>query len=355
MEPDDSLDQAEYERRYQRAVGIFSSASAPVKMARRLALLRKRRSGPGMILAGENRLWEARRVGLLASSMNPLTRAHVALAEAAKQCAELDMLCWVVTAVTVDKERVERASPVDRLVEAWQYAKAAGDGLLLLKGGLYVEQARAAHALLAPETEVILIVGFDKVVQIFDSRYYDDRDAALRELFAEAELVVAPRAGADEDDLRALLARPENRQFAERVRYCPLPAQYVSDSSTEARAVVTSDAAGPEKLRQLRELLTPEGLALTLGACPYAPERPPGETDLGDWYNARQELITALTDIPPGNLAHGPGLGRLVKLSADAGPGGAALRAWVHARGKHTLAGLHAALALSDHPLPADA
>jgi hypothetical protein len=355
MESEESLDHIEYERRFQRAVGIFSSASAPVTMARRLALLRKSLTGPGMILVGENRLREARRVGLLASSMNPLTRAHVALAEAAKRCAELDMLCWVVTAVTVDKERVERASPVDRLVEARLYAEAAGDGLLLLTGGLYVEQARAAHALLAPEAEVIQIVGFDKIVQIFDPRYYADRDAALHELSAEAELAVAPRAGADEDDLRALLARPENRQFAERVRYCPLPPQHVYDSSTEARAVVTSDATGPAKLRQLRELLTPEGLALTLGACPYAPERPPGETDLGDWYSARQELITALTDIPAGNLAHGPALGRLVKLSADAGAGGAALRAWVHARGKHTLAGLHAALALSDHPLPADA
>ena len=358
MATDDFLDHAAYERRFQHASQVFSSAAPPVEMARRLALLHTSRIGPGLILAGENRLREARRVGLLASSMNPLTRAHVALAEAAKQCAELDMLCWVVTAVTVDKERVERASQVDRLVEARLYAEAVGDGLLLLKGGLYVEQARAAHALLAPETEVILIVGFDKIVQIFDPRYYADRDAALRELVAEAELVVAPRAGADEDDLRALLARPENRQFAERVRYCPLPSQYVNDSSTEARAVVPSDAPGPEKLRQLRELLTPEGLALTLVACPYAPEQPPGEADLGDWYSARQELVTALTDIPPENLenlAQGPALGRLVKLSADAGPGGVALRAWVHARGKHTLAGLRAALALSDPPLPADA
>src|SRR6185437_14786740 len=86
MATDDFLDHAAYERRFQHASQVFSSAAPPVEMARRLALLHTSRIGPGMILAGENRLREARRVGLLASSMNPLTRAHVALAEAAKQC-----------------------------------------------------------------------------------------------------------------------------------------------------------------------------------------------------------------------------------------------------------------------------
>ena len=38
------------------------------------------------------------------------------------------------------------------------------------------------------------IYGYDKVVQIFDPRYYDDRDAALDRLFALSSLLVAPRA-----------------------------------------------------------------------------------------------------------------------------------------------------------------
>jgi nicotinic acid mononucleotide adenylyltransferase len=346
MQPDVSSATAEYDRRFQAALHALNATALVVQAARGVAWVRRRRSGPGMIVVGAERLHSARRVGLLASSMNPLTRAHVALAEAARQHGRLNTLAWVATAVTVDKEQVERASQADRLIQAQSHAEATGDGLLLLKGGLYVEQARAAHALLTPEAEVALIVGFDKVVQIFDPRYYTDRDAALRELFSEAELIVAPRAGSDEADLRALLDRPENHEFAGRVRFCPLSARYAADSSSEARAVVISATPFDEKLAQLRELLTPEGLALTLTASPYSSAHLPGEADLGDLYSAREQLVAAFCDIKVANLKHAPGLSPLVRLASDAGPRGAALRAWVRMRGKHTLEGLQAALAV---------
>ncbi len=345
MDQADAMDEIEYERRFQSAIQAFDTAAVAVRMARHLALVRTQRAGPSLVLAGANHLPAARRVGLLASSMNPLTRAHVALAEAARQVARLDALCWVATLVTVDKEYVERASLADRLTEATLYAQAAGDGLLLLEGGLYVEQARAAHALLSADAEIVLIVGFDKIVQIFDPHYYSDRDAALRELFSEAELVVAPRAGSAEADLRALLSQPQNHPFAERVRYCPLPARYAIDSSSEARALARSEMAGVEKASHLRDLLTPEGLALTLGAQPYAPAQLPGAADLGDVYSARQTLIAALSDIDPSQLTDTPELGRLVNLAADVSPRGSALRAWARASGRHTHAGLRVALA----------
>ena len=41
-----------------------------------------------------------------------------------------------------------------------------------------------------PTAELTLLVGYDKVVQILDPKYYDDRDAALHELFALARLLV---------------------------------------------------------------------------------------------------------------------------------------------------------------------
>lgn len=337
-------DAERYEQRVHLAAQALDTPVAPIGMLRRIAQARSRRVTGGLIVEGRERLPAARRVGLLASSMNPLTRAHVALADAAREAGRLDALCWVATTVTIDKERVERATLADRLVEAQLYAKATGDGLLLLKGGLYVDQARAAHQLLAPEAEMALIVGFDKIVQIFDPHYYSDRDAALRELFAEAELLVAPRQGYAEADLRALLARPENQPFAGRVRYCALPERYHADSSTEARALAT---AGRHDAR-LRELLAPEGLALARAAQPYAPMRLPGSHDLGDAYTARQMLLHALRDIPAASRGDAElSLARLVRWSAEDSARGEALRAWANSQGRHTLASLRAAIEMT--------
>jgi hypothetical protein len=265
----------------------------------------------------------------------------VALAESAKRSAKLDQLYWVVTTSIVDKERVERATLADRVVQAMCSAKAVRDGLLLLHAGLYVEQARAARTLLPPEAEISLIVGFDKVVQIFDARYYRDRDAALRELFAEAALIVSPRQGHGEANLQALLAQPENRQFADRVSFCPLPDRFGSDSSSEARAIAAAD---PDDAR-LRDLLTPEGLALTTIAAPYVAERQPLEHDLGDVYTARQTLLAALGALPLARLSAVPTLGELVRVSAETGSRGAALRAWVRSQRRPTFDSLMDALA----------
>lgn len=335
-------DEEHYERRFHQATQALDTPAAPLGMLRRISQAHSRRVTGGFIIEGSERLSMARRVGLLASSMNPLTRAHVALADAARVAGHLDALCWVATTVTIDKEHVERAMLADRLVEAQLYAEATGDGLLLLKGGLYVDQARAAHQLLAPGAEVALIVGFDKIVQIFDPRYYTDRDVALRELCAEAELLVAPRQGYAEADLQALLARPENRPFAERVRYCALPERYQSDSSTEARAL----AADGHYDALLRELLAPEGLALALASRPYEPMRSPGPHDLGDEYTARQMLIHALREIPAASLDGVKlSLARLVRWSAEDNARGEALRAWARSQARHTLAGLRVALA----------
>lgn len=336
---------SQHERRYQAAAGALDSAAQVVAMARLVGQAQSPGAASGSVLLSAKAADEARRIGLLATSMNPLTYAHVAMAESARHHARLDALYWVANLVTVDKEQVARASLVDRLLEGRAYASAVGDGLLLFAGGLYVEQARAAHALLPGVEQIALIVGFDKAPQIFDPRYYADRDAALDELFAEAELVVAPRAGKSEADLRALLARPENQRYAGRIHYTTLPARYATDSSTEARELAATAMGAAERERRLRALLTPEGLALTLITRAYDPPRAATATDLGDAYSARQTLLAALSDIAPDDLASAPPLSRLTALAADPGPAGAALRAWVAAPGAHTLEGLAAALA----------
>jgi nicotinamide-nucleotide adenylyltransferase len=206
----------------------------------------------------------ARQICLLAGSFNPLTTAHVAVAEAARKAAEVDVILWVLTAVTIDKERVARASLPDRLGQLGAFTENApptgGNMLALLNRGLYVDQATAVRQLLDSNTHLFILVGFDKIVQIFDPHYYSDRDAALQALFAQADILVAPRAGAGEADLEALLTRPENVPYRHHVRFIPIPPEYQDESSTEVRAIAARNDSASRKL--LFRLVTPEGLAL---------------------------------------------------------------------------------------------
>lgn len=335
-----ALTPREYRRRYRLAASALDHVTTVAALARLPAATLEYRAHGVAVLAGRARLRAARRVGILATSMNPLTRAHLALADAACVAARLDALAWVATARTVDKEDVERAALPDRLTAAWRFASATGDALLLMRDGLYVEQARAARALLASGVEIALIVGFDKIVQIFDPRYYANRDAALRALFAQVELVVAPRGEESEADLAALLASSENRPFATRVRFCPLPAEYRGDSSSEARSL----AVDGRPHRHLRVLTPPEGLALALACGPYMAPRAPTENDPGDAYAARQAYISACVNDPQGFYAALPTIGEFVRWSNERGPRGDALRRWLR-EPRPTLAALAEALA----------
>lgn len=274
-----------WQARYAAAQAMLASPAQMAVIGRMVAQVTD--GAPAVAVVGGARLLLARRVGMLAGSYNPLTRAHIALAEAARQTARLDAIVWACSAVTVNKEQVTRAGLPNRLAQLAAYLAAtqsaalapppaqtqyAGaqddhhanrDALVILNHGLYVEQAQALRTLLAIEAELTIIVGFDKVVQIFDPRYYADRAAALQALFAQARLLVAPRDGQGEAALAALLARHENQPYAPYVTYCPLAPEYATDSSSEARQIAAplapaAIAASPE----LRRLLPPEGVAL---------------------------------------------------------------------------------------------
>jgi nicotinic acid mononucleotide adenylyltransferase len=175
------------------------------------------------------------RVGLLPGSFNPPTAAHVALA-AAGRAAGLDAVVYLLSKRTVDKERVTGLRLEERLALLRDLARPDGDAVAFLNRGLYVDLARAMRGALPEAAELVFLVGHDKIVQIFDPRYYSDRDGALRELFGLSSFLVAPRAGAGAEELGDLLAAAPNRPFAERVRPLPLAERYQAMSSTQARA-----------------------------------------------------------------------------------------------------------------------
>jgi len=173
-------------------------------------------------------------------SFNPPTNAHIAMLRQAQHCEQLQDAGKVYAAVskhTTDKEHVERPLLVDRvaLLESVLRHHVPGVGIILFNRGLYVEQAEGIRAAFPAVTKLYFLLGFDKIVQIFDAHYYVDRDKALRDLFSLAEVLVAPREDAGARELQALLEAPQNRQFASFVHLLPLDASYRDVSSTQIR------------------------------------------------------------------------------------------------------------------------
>lgn len=175
-------------------------------------------------------------------SFNPPTKAHLALLRAARQYGRRHGVAGVYAALskhTVDKEQVERPLLLDRIVLLEQILQRylPQVGIMLFNRGLYVEEAQAIRATYPGVTRLYLLLGFDKIVQVFDQRYYDDRDAALHALFAQAEILVAPREDAGNAALQHLLDDASNRQFAPYVHGVALSSAYRRMSSTHIRDV----------------------------------------------------------------------------------------------------------------------
>jgi len=128
-----------------------------------------------------------RRIGILCGSFNPLTLAHTELAARACQVFQLECVFFTLAKVTVDKEQVTGLGLEDRLLLLSLYAQRHDHvGVAVVNRGLYFEQAQALRALLGEQSELSFVVGMDKLLQILDPRYYQDREAALHQLFALA-------------------------------------------------------------------------------------------------------------------------------------------------------------------------
>jgi nicotinamide-nucleotide adenylyltransferase len=224
-------------------------------------------------------------VGVLAGSFDPLTNAHIALAQAALGAGGCDLVYLALSRHTVDKEARVRPSDADRALLLRLYVRGHPRlGILLFNRGLYADQAIAARAAFPEAGAIRFIVGFDKARQIFDPRYYTDRDAALRTLFGNVSLLVAPRATDSMDDLATLLDRPENRQFRDTVRALPFDPAYADDSATTVRALARDG-------QSIAHLVPPETIAFIAELQPYAMS---DTRDQPDRYARREALIASL-------------------------------------------------------------
>ena len=229
-------------------------------------------AGPGALLVPGSPVPRGNTI-VFPGSFNPPTNAHLALlkqagainwAPTARQYlltpGQENLPVYLYAAIsrhTIDKETVERPLLLDRvmLLDTVVHRHLRETGILLFNRGLYVEEAEAIRASFPEVARLFFLIGFDKIVQILDPRYYKDRDTALRELFALAELLVAPRGDAGEDALHTLLSQPENQPFAQHIHPLPFSPAYRTISSTSIRQnpYAHLDEVPPEVQRFIQE------------------------------------------------------------------------------------------------------
>jgi nicotinamide-nucleotide adenylyltransferase len=223
-------------------------------------------------------------------SFNPPTTAHLAMLERAEQFARTQpkttgevYLYAAVSKRITDKENVDRPSLLDRIVLIEHVVRnhLARAGVMLFNRGLYVEQADAVHTAFPDVKRLYFLIGYDKIVQILDPRYYKDRDAALWELFKLADVLVAPRGQDGPEALDALLAKPENQAFRAHIHALPFDPAYRDISSTRIR----------EQSDRFTEDEPPEVQQFIRETHAYGPPRRQADGTVIDKYGAYEQAI----------------------------------------------------------------
>ena len=239
---------------------------------------------------------------MVAGSFNPATLAHLSLCEAALQQSDIGSVWFSLAVHTVDKEQITGACLADRLcMLELLVASRPSVGVVLCNRGLYVEQAEALHGLLSgPGQELVFVVGFDKIQQILDPRYYADRRASLDRLFALSRFLVAERDAHGARELAALLAQPANRAYRDRIEeLTTLPAYHdPALSSTGVRAAASAGgghAVGAATVPEpVQTFIASTGL--------YAAPLPLQSGETVDRYGVRLRILAALAAEPGSNF-----------------------------------------------------
>lgn len=164
---------------------------------------------------------DPRRVGVLAGSFHPITRAHEALAQSA-----LTVLDEVVLAMPrrFPHKEYERVGLADRMALVSQVAQAnRGLSAAITEGGLFIDMAREARAVYGPEAEFWFLCGRDAAERIIGWDYSGDRP--IEEQLREFGLLVADRQGRFEAPLH----------LSHRVMRLELTGEWNDVSATEVR------------------------------------------------------------------------------------------------------------------------
>jgi len=125
-----------------------------------------------------------KRIGVLAGAFNPVTRAHLALADAAARI--VDEVVFVVPRVYPHKHF--HGAGLDERIEMLKLASK--HRVEIATGGLFIDIARE---LKQPDTEIMFICGRDAAERVIDWDYGEA--GAIEKLLTEFSILVAERRG----------------------------------------------------------------------------------------------------------------------------------------------------------------
>jgi nicotinate-nucleotide adenylyltransferase len=171
----------------------------------------------------------SRRLGILSAAFNPITSAHLALAQSAARHFQLHEVLFVLP-ITQPHKSIHDATIDTRLhMMALAIEDNPAFSIATCTHGLFIDIGRAVAMAYPPETRRWFIAGRDAAERILTWPYAEPA-ATLAELFAQAELLVADREGTF-----TLPQTPPVRAHAERIHHLPLPDTYAHISATEIR------------------------------------------------------------------------------------------------------------------------
>lgn len=177
------------------------------------------------------------RLGVLAGTFNPPTRAHLALARAALE--RVDEVVFVLPRALPHKAW-DGAAFEDR-IRMLELALAAEPrfSIATARGGLFIEIARECREAYGSGVEIFFLCGRDAAERVANWDY--GSPGAFADQLREFQLLVAPRGG----------AYPPPAELRGRVHPLPMPGEYDECSATGVRERIRSD-------RPWKHLVPPE-------------------------------------------------------------------------------------------------
>ena len=162
------------------------------------------------------------RVGILAGSFNPPTRAHFEVLRAA--AAQVDQIVCVLPKVMPHKEffgaTLEQRLAMLRAAAVELEAPCA---IATSEQGLFIDIAREFRAQAGGAPQIALLCGADAAERIVGWDY--GQSGSIAEMLEEFEMLVAPR--------QAVYVPPPG--LSHRIRFLPIGVPYQAISSTEVR------------------------------------------------------------------------------------------------------------------------
>jgi nicotinate-nucleotide adenylyltransferase len=170
----------------------------------------------------------------LSAAFNPITTAHMALAQSAHEHFGLHEVLFVLPLTQPHKSLFGApiAARLQMMTLAVQEYPSYSVGACT--HGLFIDICRAVELAYTPQTHLWFLTGRDAGERILTWPYPDPAQA-LGDLFGRADLLVA-----DRDGTFTLPDLPVVRPYVKQIHHLPLPVAYQHISATEVRSRLTN-------------------------------------------------------------------------------------------------------------------